>query len=53
MGIIEEQKSFASRGDAFPMHYRSSYILASSPNIGQECLGKAEKANFQVPLQET
>lgn len=52
-GTIKEQKSLASKGDAFPMHYRSCYILASSPNIGQKSFGKAEKADFQVPLQET
>lgn len=52
-GTIKEQKSLASKGDAFPMHYRSCYILASSPNIGQKSFGKAEKADFQVPLRET
>lgn len=53
LGTTKEQKSLASKGDAFPMHYRSCCILASSPNIGQKCFGKAEKADFQVPLQET
>lgn len=53
MRMIKVQRSLASKGDACFMHCRSSCILASSPNTGQECFGKAEKAHFQVPLQET
>lgn len=52
-GTTKEQKFLARKGDAFPMQYRSCYILASSPNIGQECFSKAGKADFHVPLQET
>lgn len=51
-GTTKEQKFLASKGHAFPMQYRSCYILASSPNIGQECFGKAGKSDFLVPLQE-